>query len=201
MTKKAPTDRDLALAERAARKGIPTLLKGVMYRSRLEAKWGDFLDRLRWRPQYEPTDLDWYIPDFILNLPAGPVLLEVKPDVQLDVLRVYADKILRSGWLGEFLIVGSALHPSAFGPEYGPVLGLIGERESNGEATLSAAQTFFCMNCQETSVLAAEGSWRCRSCGEDGGNAHVAEGSKSILGEIWALAGSDTQWKPKGWPA
>ena len=57
---------------------IPTLYKDVQFRSRLEAKWAAFFDLLGWPWDYEPFDLNGYIPDFILHL-HEPVLVEVKP--------------------------------------------------------------------------------------------------------------------------
>jgi hypothetical protein len=59
-------------------KAIPTLYKGVQYRSRLEAKWAAFFDLLGWRFQYEPFDLEGWIPDFLI-LGHESVLVEVKP--------------------------------------------------------------------------------------------------------------------------
>lgn len=57
---------------------IPTVYRGVQYRSRLEARWACFFDLMGWPFQYEPFDLAGWIPDFLL---AGhqPVLVEVKP--------------------------------------------------------------------------------------------------------------------------
>lgn len=200
MTKIAPTDREVLLEERK-RRGIPTLIDGVRYRSRTEARWGEFFKRLAWPSEHEPVDLTRYIPDFVINFEAGPLLVEVKPDTQLDTLRVYADKIVRSGWQHEFLIVGSTMHPSAFGGEHGPVFGLLAERQPNGEALLGPAQVFFCLNCNLTSLLHVDGSWHCRACGASDGNAHIGEGSIPAIQGIWANATTRVQWKPEGWPS
>lgn len=59
---------------------IPTTYNGVRFRSRLEARWAAFFDRMQWRWAYEPVDLAGWIPDFVV----GPVLttgayVEVKP--------------------------------------------------------------------------------------------------------------------------
>jgi hypothetical protein len=59
-------------------RGIPTLYRGVQYRSRLEARWAALFGLLGWRFQYEPFDLDDWIPDFLLLLRV-PALVEVKP--------------------------------------------------------------------------------------------------------------------------
>jgi hypothetical protein len=60
-------------------KAIPTRYKGVQFRSRLEARWAAMFDLLEWRWEYEPIDLEGYIPDFVLMFPAGRVLVEIKP--------------------------------------------------------------------------------------------------------------------------
>ena len=56
---------------------IPTLYRGRMYRSRLEARWAAFFDRLGWTYEYEPFDLGKWSPDFLL--PGLNLMVEVKP--------------------------------------------------------------------------------------------------------------------------
>lgn len=60
---------------------IPTTYKGINFRSRLEARWAAFFDLLGWRWEYEPEDLNGWIPDFVLFDQCGQreVLVEVKP--------------------------------------------------------------------------------------------------------------------------
>lgn len=66
---------------------IPTMYNGVQFRSRLEARWAAFFDLCGWRWEYEPFDLNGWIPDFIVNpsvsepewLRTHPWLVEVKP--------------------------------------------------------------------------------------------------------------------------
>jgi len=70
---------------------IPTLYGGVQYRSRLEAKWAAFFDLVGWPYQYEPFDLDGWIPDFLLG---SKVLVEVKPVTEFP--QEIADEILAS---------------------------------------------------------------------------------------------------------
>ena len=65
-------------------KAIPTVYKGVQMRSRLEATWAAFWDALGWQWDYEPVDLDGWIPDFRVNIGRGvrepiSLLVEVKP--------------------------------------------------------------------------------------------------------------------------
>ena len=50
---------------------IPTMYRGIRMRSRLEAKWAYFMDGLGWKWEYEPIDLNGWIPDF-LDFRRGP---------------------------------------------------------------------------------------------------------------------------------
>lgn len=89
---------------------IPTLYNGVSYRSRLEAKWAAFFERLHWPFEYEAIDLNGYIPDFILA--TGPTAVECKPITTFDedAVEVCA-RIDRGGWEGDALLVGAMLWP------------------------------------------------------------------------------------------
>lgn len=62
---------------------IPTLYRGRMYRSRLEARWAAFFDRLGWTHEYEPFDLGAWSPDFAITEPFD-MLIEVKPITEPD---------------------------------------------------------------------------------------------------------------------
>lgn len=94
-------------------KSIPTTYKGVNFRSRLEARWAVMFDALGWAWDYEPLDLQGYIPDFILRgVFAEPLLIECKPFLEVDERVVqHCTKIMRSGWTGPALVVGSVLFP------------------------------------------------------------------------------------------
>lgn len=63
---------------------IPTTYKGINFRSRLEAKWACFFDLLEWRWEYEPVDLNKWIPDFVINGVDFPIYVEVKPFFNVD---------------------------------------------------------------------------------------------------------------------
>ncbi len=62
---------------------IPTLHNGIMFRSRLEARWAMFFDELCQRAQYEWEGFDMgpggiYKPDFFLPEVGGGTWLEIK---------------------------------------------------------------------------------------------------------------------------
>lgn len=63
-------------------KPIETVYRGYKFRSRLEAKWGVFLDacEVKWKYEEEGYDLHYsgyYLPDF--HLPTHRVFIEIKP--------------------------------------------------------------------------------------------------------------------------
>jgi hypothetical protein len=96
---------------------IPTRYGGTQFRSRLEARWAAFFDLLGWSWEYEPIDLDGYIPDFIVEythkLDGKPYhvrrLVEVKPALALDEFMDAIAKIENSGWEGIATVVGAKL--------------------------------------------------------------------------------------------
>jgi hypothetical protein len=71
---------------------IPTLYRGIEYRSRLEARWAAFFSGLGWDHVYEPFDGDGYIPDFVITT-AKPFLAEIKPAVTTEDYAEPWDKI------------------------------------------------------------------------------------------------------------
>jgi hypothetical protein len=91
---------------------IETQYNGRFFRSRLEATWAAFFDLCNWQWEYEPFDLNGWIPDFIIRdkqFGDGELLVEVKPfflselDSQ-DVDDIY--KKISSAHEGESLLLG-----------------------------------------------------------------------------------------------
>lgn len=176
-------------------RGIPTLYRGVMMRSRSEARWAAFFDELRWPWIYEPQDLDGYIPDFALLFANGSLLVEVKGHAtDLEELLAFERKVERSGWRREALIVGCSPWEIESAQ---PLLGWFGERETIAgslEWSWGDARLFECLSCGSTSILAAAGSWHCRVCGDGHGNEHVGAALSTIAAK-WAAASNRVQWK------
>jgi len=92
-------------------KGIPTIgVRGIQFRSRIEAQWACIFEKLGWDWEYEPIDLQGYIPDFIIKFDEDEILIEIKGDTNIwkeEVYKPHIDKILKSGWKGQFGILGS----------------------------------------------------------------------------------------------
>ena len=65
-------------------KAHPTNYAGVLFRSRLEARWAAFFDLAGWSWEYEPIDLNGWSPDFRVHWNCDrdgehTLLVEVKP--------------------------------------------------------------------------------------------------------------------------
>lgn len=186
--------------ERRRHVGIPTLYKGIRFRSRLEAKWANFFDRLGWQWEYEPFDCHGWIPDFIL-LGKTSVLVEVKPIVNYDLAT--EAKIDRANKKHQVLLVGSMPiwrlgergNPNQ--PKYpGIFLGWLRDLDRElrpwSEAVIRKWGSSFGF-CQYT------GTTYDRMSGEDDGDFIDFKSSSShkILQALWAKAQNETQWNKK----
>lgn len=73
-------------------KARPTKYRGIEFRSRLEATWAAMFDQLHWKWDYEPIDLNGWVPDFVIRGEYRELLVEVKPTI--DMLPDAIDKAL-----------------------------------------------------------------------------------------------------------
>jgi hypothetical protein len=190
---------------------IPTTYRSERFRSRIEARWAAFFDLLKWPWEYEPLDLRGYIPDFILTFEHGPLLVEVKSELDIQALSPHAPKIWRSGWQGEFLLVGARLwREDGDGYSCGyPIPGMMGWCGPDGTWPSprgggwlepweqEPAVLFDCGDCDRPSVRQmCAGCYRCRRCGSrDGYNKHPK--AKTPFAEFWAEAGNKVRWTPR----
>lgn len=158
------------------RVGIPTLFAGVRFRSRQEAKWASFLTALKLRWDYEPCDLDGYIPDFDVRFGKQPLLLEVK--AANEDIALAKSKIEVSGWSGDIVIVVSAETS---------VIGEIYEADTGWDRAIMG----WCVACKAPTICSEAGRWGCRNCGA---------GSREIWWgwsprSAWVAACNETQWR------
>ena len=182
---------------------IPTLYRGLLFRSRLEAQWAHFFDDLDWPWEYEPFDLNGYIPDFVLKF-HEPLLVEVKPEMSIRELHKYTDKIKTSGWEKEALIVGATLFVSEENAE--PCIGLLAERVDDPEYPKTKwwewgdGVFFECRYCKRVSIHSALGSYGCRVSGCYDGDGHLGPVQSLDLLDVWFQAKNATQWFPRRQP-
>lgn len=179
-----------------SRLGVPTEYAGTTFRSRLEAQWACFFDSAKWRWRYEPTDLFGYIPDFVITFQRAPLLVEVKPEYDIDGLRPYAEKVCRSGWRGDFLMVGAG--PLWVRSESVASLGLLAlwDRESDdGWQSEDHAIAIDCNQCGKLSFRHASAEWFCINCRASNHRVHFESSDPQRVDERWSHAVNATQWK------
>lgn len=175
------------------------MYNGVQFRSRLEATWASMFDKLGWNWDYEPIDLNGYIPDFILKF-YKPLLVEVKPDLEYYGLRKYIDKIEQSGWDGDYLIVGST--PFEAENELGnATIGMLvyrfhDNRTSKGAPWVSEGVFHICRSCNQYSFHHQEGPWNCNVCAAHDGDHYLGSFPYDEVMGLWRSAKNSTQWNP-----
>lgn len=185
--------------EKSGIHAIPTMYDGVQFRSRLEARWAAFFDVLGWRAEYEERDYMGYIPDFIVRLPRGELLVEVKPDTSPEDLLSHVAKIRRSGYCGDFLIAAGTILPrEAMG---GLSLGMANDREYGEVGVFDHAILATCSGCDRRSFFHESGGWQCRVSGCHDVTPYVSAVSYSEGRRWWAEAGNRVQYKAPMTPA
>jgi len=156
---------------------IPTTgIQGIRFRSRIEAQWAEMFTKLGWVWEYEPIELNGYIPDFIIKFPYKHLLVEVKGETNMENIEQYAEKIINSGWNGEFLLVCSTL-----GYEDGIYVGLLGSTNfsylwkglSDDDTPIKPtiygrdfAHLSICGVCKNYTIYSHNYGWFCRNCGD-----------------------------------
>jgi hypothetical protein len=185
--------------------GIRTIYAGTWFRSRLEARWAALMDTIGWAWEYEPFDLDGYIPDFLV-LGRNPLLVEVKPAASLDELGpplLKAERAVRAMPVGEPLLdvlaVGASVCLTGF--TAGRMLQWLPDAHAHGsrECEVGNASWFRCQadGCARLGVHHTTGSFRGYTCGHHDGDHHLGPVSwQSDLEPIWATARNVTQWQP-----
>jgi hypothetical protein len=172
---------------------IETRYGGVVFRSRLEAKWAVMFDLLGWNWTYEPLDFSGWIPDFGLEcLEGSTVYVEVKPvaDFPTDTAR----KIDQSGCKSEVLIVGQDC------PLRGNACTCIGWlREDDrwfGEDEWD--ECYFTEDQFGYDFCHSTGSYISRIRGFYDGDYHICktDKQKESVRMIWREAGNKVRWNP-----
>lgn len=189
-------------------RGIPTTYSGVRFRSRLEARWAAFFDYVGWRWDYEPLDLNGWIPDFVLHGHEGKtVMVEIKPtyvfpeDIAKKVVEASRPWRPRS----EILLLGARLflHPGDDNTHPGAsTIGWLAEmyESPNGEQSewFMPAQLVHKDNLFDFAHDAGDYAGRMFGI-YDSDYWFVYEGDRaatSVVSRYWNLAGNKVQWRP-----
>ena len=189
----------LPIARETMTTGIPTMYSGVQFRSRLEARWAAFFDGCGWAWEYEPFDLDGWIPDFILLGSKKQVLVECKPDGFAEDLQAHAPKIVAAKPKHEVMIVGFTIFPSALELIDWPCLGLISEGSPETADAFAHCAFFMCPGCGSPTFCNSLMSYQSRICGHyDGDNLGSADAAHQFVEQAWKRAVNVSQWRRAG---
>lgn len=171
--------------------GIATVYGGIEYRSRLEARWAAFFDRVGWSHSYEPVDGGGYIPDFHID-GYRPLYVEIKPaNTYAEYLRPVPK--VSKGIAGlpcpaaEYVILGTRPTPS-WGPSLSKrtAAGLIGR--PNGTPTTAA---WSCVGDDVGLITDHDFTLRPHGHPED---ARRHPNTRKIT-EAWAWASNEVKWR------
>lgn len=176
--------------------GIPTIYKGIRFRSRLEARWAAFFDLLKWDWAYESVDCNGWIPDFSIKTNDLPLLVEVKGTWQAPIAAI--QKAIRA--LGNFekhhvLFCGNGLFSDTYTDG---CIGWISDDFLGGEHdNIDTAILIKPTHPAFRFGLAAgtTGSYQDRITGVHDGDHHYSPVGLEIVYDLWARACNATQWK------
>jgi hypothetical protein len=197
-----------AAAARTPPRAYTTTYGGVEYRSRLEARWAAFFERIGWHYTYEPFDGDGYIPDFVIH-GASPMVAEVKPAVLRGEYLAPVPKVtqgLERHWRHDILILGADPLPrldTNIRDWWPSTAGLLGQYFSAEDVIdmdmepgwdFDLAYWFTCPHCRRTNVLHSVQSFHGRPCGHyDGG--YFPRIDLRTIRQHWAEACNDVKWR------
>jgi hypothetical protein len=174
---------------------IPTEHNGCVYRSRLEATWANFFDLAKWQYQYEPFDLNGWIPDFVLLVKKHQTLVEVKPYCTLEEFFVngVVDKINKAmeGDKREVLLLGCTIIECSFGA----AIGWLSDRVWWQEETLAITQPAAAA-LDNNGFFSDIDSFMNRITGEYDGAHHLEPISLQDGKKVFNLAQNNARWQP-----
>lgn len=176
---------------------IPTVYRGIQFRSRLEAKWAWIFDRLGWQWEYEPIDLNGWIPDFVIQ-GEKPILVDVKPIFVFD--EGIAHKIQKAtgkdfGTKYDCLILAAGLVKSPQNDCF--AVGWINDDFGGGtNDDWDLAVILHPYAKPELYGLSAQyGSYHDRITGFGDGDHGYKPLYEGYIGELWSEATNASQWK------
>jgi len=179
-------------------KAIPTMYKGIQFRSRLEAKWASFFDLMNWKWQYEPCDFNGWIPDFAIYGSKQTTYVEVKPTVKF--LADIANEIDSSGCKDEVILIGETCPipgEGLWGEESSTQLGWIRWPYGEHGEFIAWDDCYFGIwdDVNKIGFTSSDGSWFDRvsgSCGKFYRNNHIIT---PAISSRWSRACNSSQWK------
>lgn len=168
---------------------IETRYGGLVFRSRLEAKWAAMFDWLGLKWAYEPFDAKGYIPDFLLHGPRQ-TLVEVKPILrEAQAYSVGGNVLPRLDgvFTGDIVVVGAD-------PLRGPVGYYVHGLSKIGGIT--ALDLMVCAVCKRNALFTPGGALRALPCGHYNDYVGARGYARPDVKAGWAHAHNQTRWNP-----
>lgn len=177
----------------------PTEYAGLLFRSRLEARYAAMLDILKADWEYEPDDFDGYIPDFKIHVGKAFTYLEIKPGRTVEELEPAMHKAISVGLYGHchggqsphgtIAVIGSQPYIK---DECYTVSGLYAE-DCLEELFTDPCTLAVCMVCNRFGWTSSYNSFVIVPCGhyQDSGGWH-----EEPVQDAWAAAQRKVQWRP-----
>ena len=177
-------------------KAIPTIYKGIPFRSKLEAQWAKFFDAEGIAYIYEPEGYEFkdgtrYLPDFYL--PDAHQFFEVKGVMsELDIHKIKrlikeSNRAVTIGYGdGGFCACdyGAGGNPDESWDEYQDFMLTDKYGRANDSSVLVKCET-----CGKKWFMGTAGWFKCQCCGEYDGDHHIAE---------WRYS-NETDWYEKAY--
>lgn len=168
----------------------PTIYKGIIFRSRLEARWAAFFDQLGWHWNYEPFDLNGWTPDFILG--SERLLVEVKP-FKFQQLADTCARLIRAAPKANILLLSD--HYSV-AESYPCAIGRVTElADFDPPAEVRWDHAILSAKGPDIGVVRQEGSWGDLVNDNDMVGRPYGYKSDALIDEKWAAACNATRFE------
>lgn len=210
-----------AVIQGTSNQGIPTTYAGARFRSRLEARWAAFFDLCGWRWDYEPFDLDGWIPDFALHgkeegeedksrIKSTITLVEIKPVATLKDHDGQSEG--RKAAPHELLLLGLGPQPFDYWGSGRTSIGWLCEQymPERGEGIPYTPYSFYeapfgvipglghpKTGDEMFDFCHLYGSYRCRISGIYDGDGSIPSIRFETAEAMWRRAGNLVQWKAR----
>lgn len=162
------------------RRGYPTRgVRGIMFRSRTEARWSAFLESLGVEWSYEPVTFDKYLPDFAVEFGKKTFFIEIKCLTNRIQLAEHIAKSKEALEEEPFAVCGA----SCFREDDGFIVGIDASGKNVVLVTCGAGEC-----CNGGVSFAIEGA--CVGCG---GATEPVDSTDADL--LWNECLNETQWK------
>jgi hypothetical protein len=182
-------------------KARPTRYRGIMFRSRLEATWAAFFDQLQWPWEYEPFELNGWVPDFLISGKHKSLLVEIKP-VDFTDQDVEAKVAHAAQGYDCYLMIGG--RQPMFESEilvFVNTMCRCGGNEAARRCEGWSPRALVGLPDGGFDIVFEHGPYPMFRSGFEVGKKRIDEYMGREVWDLWARAKNATQWRPPSWRA